>query len=290
MTEVLINSILSGANYTLFALGVSCAYAVTRSFNFAFAGVYSFAAYMFYVASKMLGLPLLVSLPFGMLLACLLGVAFEFAIQVPLYRRGGSSLTKMLASLAVLIILQNSISMIFGDSSLLLRSSEIPIITIAGISVTVTRLAALGAVAVLVPGTWLLLRVSAFGKQMRAISSDPELARSKGIRYESVILWVTVLSSTLVSIAAIIQGFDTDLVPFMGFSALMMGIVATIVGGAGSVWGVALGGFLVGIAQNLAVWYLPSQWQDTVVFFILIVFLIFRPTGFMGSPISKFVA
>ena len=75
--------------------------------------------------------------------------------------------------------------------------------------------------------------------------------------------------------------------PMMGFYALLMGVVAVIAGGIGSIPGAALGGLLVGMAQHLGVWKIPTQWQDTIVFLILIFFLLFRPQGFLGRVVKK---
>jgi branched-subunit amino acid ABC-type transport system permease component len=98
------------------------------------------------------------------------------------------------------------------------------------------------------------------------------------------------LGSAIAGLAAILAAFDTDLTPVMGFKALLGAVVAVIVGGRGSILGVLLGGLLVGMAQHLVVWKLPAQWQDTSVFVILVVFLLFRPQGFLGKPLHKITA
>lgn len=288
MREALVNAVVSGAAYALFALGFSCIYAVSRSFNFAQAGVYSIAAYVLYVAYKTCALPLWIGVALGIVGASILGGCIEAAVYRPLRRRGASSLTILLASLGVLLVLQNAISVTFGDSSRVVRGGELTAtVVLGGVSLTTVRLATLLIAAIAVPVTWLLWRHTLFGKEARAVANDPELARVVGIDHERIILGTAVFGSVLASIAAMLQGFDSDLTPLMGFSALLMGVVATVVGGAGSIIGVALGGLLVGLAQHLAVWWLPGQWQDTVVFGVLAVFLIVRPTGFLGRPIKK---
>ncbi len=95
------------------------------------------------------------------------------------------------------------------------------------------------------------------------------------------------LGSALAAIAAVLLGYDTDLTPGMGFKSLLMAVVASIAGGIGSIRGSLLGGLLVGLAQHLGAWKLPTQWQDTVVFVVLIIFLVARPEGFFGKPLKS---
>jgi branched-chain amino acid transport system permease protein len=94
------------------------------------------------------------------------------------------------------------------------------------------------------------------------------------------------VGSGLAAGAAILISLDTDITPTMGFGALLLGVVAAIVGGVGSMPGAMLG-LLVGLAQHLGVWKLPTQWQDEIVFLILIAFLIARPQGLFGRPVKN---
>jgi branched-chain amino acid transport system permease protein len=91
------------------------------------------------------------------------------------------------------------------------------------------------------------------------------------------------LASALGGLAAILTGFDTDLTPDMGFRALLLGVVATVVGGAGSLPGSLLGGLLVGLIQHLGAWFLSTQWQDALIFGLLICFLLWWPRGLLGA-------
>jgi len=125
------------------------------------------------------------------------------------------------------------------------------------------------------------------GKALRALANDPELARLSGINSDRYIMYAFAIGSFLAAVAAIMISFDTDMAPTMGFNALVMGVIAVIVGGIGSLPGAALGGLLIGLAQNLGVWQLPSKWQDTIAFVILILFLLFRPYGILGKKPQK---
>jgi len=133
----------------------------------------------------------------------------------------------------------------------------------------------------------LWLRYTIIGKAMRAVANDKVLARVSGIDSERVILYTFAMGSALAGIAGILVAFDVDMSPTMGMKALMMGVVTVIVGGVGSVPGIAAGALLLGIAQHLGVWKIGTQWQDAIAFGILLVFLVFRPQGFLGKKVKK---
>ena len=131
------------------------------------------------------------------------------------------------------------------------------------------------------------LKNSKTGKAMRAISCDPELSKISGVDTEKTIFWTFGIGSALASVAGILIALDVDMTPTMGMNALMMGVVAVIIGGVGSVPGIALGALFLGMAQHIGVWKISSQWQDAIAFLILLIFLVVRPEGFMGKRIRR---
>lgn len=133
----------------------------------------------------------------------------------------------------------------------------------------------------------LMLTRTKFGKTLRALANDPELARLSGINSDRYIMYAFAIGSFLAAIAAIMISFDTDMTPTMGFNVLVKGVIAVIIGGMGSLPGAALGGLFLGLAENLGVYLLPSKWQDTIAFVILILFLLFRPYGILGKKPQK---
>ena len=126
-----------------------------------------------------------------------------------------------------------------------------------------------------------------FGTAMRALANDPELSRISGMNSELVILLAFAIGSAIAGIGGILVALDVDMTPTMGMNALMMGLVAVIIGGVDSIPGIALGALLLAMAQQFGVWKISSQWQDAIAFGILLVFLIFRPQGFFGKRIKK---
>ena len=108
-----------------------------------------------------------------------------------------------------------------------------------------------------------------------------------GISADRIYLLAFVIGSALVAPASLLVSLHTGLTPSMGMTAIMMGAIAVIVGGLGSIPGAALGALLIGIAENVGVWQIPSEWQSSIAFGILLVFIVFRPTGFFGQKMRK---
>jgi branched-chain amino acid transport system permease protein len=206
----------------------------------------------------------------------------------PLRRKGTTPLILLLSSLGIYIVLQNIISMTFGDETKTLRSGIVQEgIEIFGARITPIQITIVIVSMVLLVGCWALMKYAKMGRAMRAVASDPNLALMSGIDTDKVILFAFALGSALAAVAAILISYDIDMTPTMGMNALMMGVVAVIVGGVGSIPGAALGGFLLAFAQNFGVWKISSQWQDAIAFVILLLFLLYRPYGFFGKKIRK---
>lgn len=286
--QLLVNAIIAGSNYTLIALSFSLIYSTTKFFHFAHGAVYTFCPYFAYLFTIILGMPLFISIPLAIVSSAIVGILIELSIYKPLRRKGTTPLILLLASLGIYIVLQNMISMIFGDDTKTLRSGIVKEgLEILGARITPIQITIIIASMLLLIGCGALMKYTKMGTAMRAIASDPDLAVISGINSDRVILYTFALGSALAGIAAILVSFDIDMTPTMGMNALMMGVVAVIIGGVGSIPGAALGGFLLAFAQNFGVWKISSQWQDAIAFIILLLFLLYRPYGFFGKKIRK---
>lgn len=118
---------------------------------------------------------------------------------------------------------------------------------------------------------------------MRAVSDDSVAANVVGINPERTIMWAFAIGSALAGAAGILLSFETNIEPTMGFSAILKGIIASIIGGIGSIPGAMFGGFFLGIAENLGIWKIQAAWKDSIAFLMLIVFLLLRPQGIFGE-------
>lgn len=235
-----------------------------------------------------MGLPLFFSLLLAVLFTSFLGVLTEISIYRPLRERGATSLVLLIASLGIFIVIQNVISLIFGDDTKTIRSGMVTEgINIFGARITQIQILTIVVCLTLFIITTLIVMRTRIGKAIRAIGNDPELALISGIDTDKAILYTFAIGSALAAVAAVLVAFDVDMTPTMGMNALMMGVVAVIIGGVGSIPGAALGGLLLGLAQHLGVWQISSKWQDAIAFVILLSFLLFRPYGFFGRVVKK---
>jgi len=217
-----------------------------------------------------------------------LGCLIDSFIYRPLRHKGSSPLVLLLASLGIYIVLQNVISMVFGDDAKTIRFGIVKEgINILGARITPVQITIIAVSLFLLLCCFFFLKYTKMGQAMRAVANNPELARISGIESDRVILSTFALGSALAGIAGILVALDVDMTPTMGMNALMMGVVAVIIGGVGSMPGIALGALLLGMAQHLGVWKISSQWQDAIAFVVLLMFLLFRPQGFLGKKIKK---
>lgn len=286
--QLIINSIIAASIYSLSALGFAIIYNSTRFFHFAYAVIFAFSAYFTFLFSIILDLSLFISIPIAIILSLLLGSLTERFIYKPLRERKTNSIVLLLASLGIYIVLQNVISMLFGDDTKSVRTWEVREgIEVWGAYITPVQ------IVIIVASIALLILVSGYlmlnkrGKAMRAVACDPELARLIGINSNNIILLSFAIGSAIAGIAGILAALDVDMTPTMGMNMLLMGVVAMIIGGVGSIRGIILGSLLLSFAQNFGVWYLSSQWQDAIAFGILLIFLLLKPEGFMGKKIRK---
>lgn len=288
MAQFLFNGLVAGFAYALLALSFALIYTPTRFFHFAHGVIYTAGAYFmltFYVRAK---LPFAVALLLAVLATSLLGMTMDLVIYRPLRRKYASGLVLLIASMGLYIALQNVISLVFGDETKTLRGGEVMVgYNILGARITPIQLCIVLASATITTLCWAVIRFTRWGRALRAVANDAELALAAGIDADRVILGAFALGSALAAVAAILVAFDVDMTPTMGMNALMMAVVAMIVGGVGSIHGAALGGVLLGLAQHLGVWKISSQWQDAIAFVILVAFLLVRPQGILGRPLKK---
>ncbi len=130
---------------------------------------------------------------------------------------------------------------------------------------------------------WLIVDKTKIGKAIRAVADDPIGAGVSGIYSEKVILYAFGIGSALAGMAGVLISLETNIEPTMGMNAILKGIIASIIGGAGSIPGAVLGGLFLGLVENIGIWKIQAGWKDTIAFAVLIVFLLIRPQGILGK-------
>jgi len=281
--QLSINSIIAGSIYALIAISFIIIYRTIKFFHFAHGIVYTTGAYLAYVLVIKAGLNPVFSFFLSILLASLLGILIDRLVYYPLRQRKATNLVFLLASFGIFIFIQNLLQLIFGAQILTLRTGPVKegyhifsaVITPIQITIIIVSIC-------LVLILWLFIQRSKLGKAMRAVADDPVGASVVGIHSEKIILASFAIGSALAGAAGILISYETNIEPTMGMPAILKGIIASIIGGIGSIPGAVFGGYFLGLAENLGIWKIQAGWKDCIAFVILIIFLLFRPGGIRG--------
>jgi len=281
LPQLVVNSIIAGSIYTLVALGFNLIYGATKFFNLAHGALAAVGGYTVFFFFKELGWNVYLAVALGVILAGFIGYLLDKFIYFPLRRRGASGMVLLVASLGAFTAIQAIIAILFTSQFQTLARNvggqTIYEITNAVITQTQVIILVLGLV-ILAALAW-VLKYTLFGKAVKAISDDEEVARIVGINTNKIIGWVFFIGSAIAGLAGIMVGFDTGIEPVMGMALLLKGVIGAIIGGVGSLIGGVLGSFLLGFVENFGIWKISGEWKDAIAFLLLIVFLLFRPKG-----------
>ncbi len=283
VTQLLANGIIAGCAYALVALGFALIYNTTRTFHFAHGAVYTLSAYLFYTCRNLWDWPLFPAFVLTLGLVAIFGILIDEMIYMPLAKRGSSLLIQLLSSLGLYIVIVNFIAMIYGNETKVLSPGVQPTYSLGTVILTQIQVATAISFVVLFGAFFVILRKTRLGKIIRAMRDDPQLVSVMGINPRRVRRMVFALGSALAAVAAMLTGLDVGIDPNIGMPAILNGAVAVIIGGVGIFEGAALGALLLGILQSLAVWQASARWQEMITFLVLILFLIFRPEGILGT-------
>ena len=216
------------------------------------------------------------------LLAGSVGLALYRGLYVRMRQRSRSPLIMLVASLGILLALSASISIVFESAPRPLPDpfGSVPW-TLGGAYIKGFNLFAIGAAFVGFVGLLITLKWTPFGRAVRAIGDDEEVARVVGINTTVIVAIVFFIGTAFAAMAGILNGHDTAIQPRMGLLLLLKGWIASVVGGIGNLYGALLGGFLLGVIEQFAIWDLAGEWKDVVAFVLLILFLSFWPQGLL---------
>ena len=283
LLQHLANGLLAGSIIALVGTGFLIVYRTNKFFHFAHGVVLTLGAYtVLALLNSHLDNPL-----FCVIIAIILmfgfGLLIEALVYQPLRRQRASNIVMLIAGIGIYTLMQNTISLIFGDDTISFRWWSIGIgQSLLGVRVTTVQLTIFISSCVILTLTGLFMKYSTLGKKMKAVANDTELAQVIGINVDRVFFWTMGIGSMLAAISGILIACDVDMTPTMGMQPMMMGLVAVIIG-SNTILGTACGALLLGMAQHIGIIWLPTKWQDAIAFFILLVFLIFRPQGFFGK-------
>jgi branched-chain amino acid transport system permease protein len=280
--QFVINGLITGILYSVLAIGFALVYNTTRVFHIAAAGIYVFAAFMFWLFASRLGCPVLLASIIAIVLSGLLSLITELWVYRPLKNRNASLNVSMIASIGLMTIIVNMMAMLFGNETKVISNSIMPPLNLGNIIITMPQaLQALVGILVLVIFIITLQRTD-WGIRLRALSADESLFETLGYDTFRTRVIVFLVSGAFIAIASCLTVYDVGLDPNMGMNVLINAIVAMIIGGSGRFNTCILGGISLGVLQSLTVYQLASNWQNAVTFIVLLLFLFLRPKGIAG--------
>jgi branched-chain amino acid transport system permease protein len=297
--QYIADGLLLGATIGLGAIGLTLTYSILRFANFTQGDLMSWGAYLtLTLAGAIAGALSGEVLPLGpfsfgwpILLASLIAMGLTGLLALLLdqllfrrLRRHGSAIVMVIASFGASMALRSLLEFIYTPQPLYF-SQNLQIARRLGFGVRMTpdQLAVLGLTAILVLGLHLLLTRSHIGRAMRAAAENPALAEITGIDVAQVVRITWLIGGALASAAGVMIGLTVQIRPYMGFDLLLPLFAAAILGGIGSIPGAILGGLVVGLAESLGVLVVGAEYRAAISFAVLILLLLFRPTGLFGS-------
>lgn len=279
--QALINGLMTGTLIAVPAIGFSAIFAVLRYPNFAIASYATIGAFAAWWANAILGLPVIPAIAIAFLITGCIGVGAE---ETALKRlRGNGALIVAIASIALNLVLENIVRFIFGND---MKGYDLPLlrdIRFGDLRIGPQQLQSLALAVVIMAAMFLFLRYTRFGKAMRAVADNPDLARLKGIDPARIAIVTVFLGAGLTGVGGVLIGLDTSIDPLTGYRVLLSVFAAAVLGGLGSIPGAVVGALALGIAEELALIVVPATYRTAVGFVAILIMLTFRPRGILGE-------
>jgi len=302
LPQQLVFGLALGTVYGLIALGYTMVYGILFMINFAHGEIFMIGAYLGWwvfallLQAKVGGLHPAWVLPLmlvhAMAGAGILGVCLERFAYRPLYLRGATRLGPLISAVGASIFLQNAVMLTQGARMKVYMTSLLfPWtwrIQVAGVSISALVLVMTASAILMMWGLHLLVQRTMLGRSIRAVAEDREMAAIMGVNVRRVIAATFFLGSALGGAGGVLVGlYYTQIDFFMGYSAGLKAFTAAVLGGIGNIHGAMLGGIVLGLVESLAVTFINPAYKDVVAFAILILTLVFRPSGILGESVPE---
>ena len=296
LIQQLFNGLSLGAIYALIAIGYTMVYGIIGMINFAHGEIYMIGAYTGLVTLSVVGvnsgLPVFILIALMLIVAVLVTGTYGFVVEQLAYKpvRGGPRLVALITAIGMSIFLQNWVAL--GQGA---RDMAVPQLLPGAfrfgaedgfeIFVPYARVLIIVVTVVLMTALTLFIRHSRMGRASRACSQDMHMAGLLGIDVNRVISFTFILGAMLAAVGGVLIALAVGkLNPFIGFIIGIKAFTAAVLGGIGSIPGAMLGGVLLGLAETFAAAYISSEYKDIVAFSLLVLILLFRPSGLLGKP------
>ena len=284
----LINGLQVGSIYALIALGYTMVYGIVRLINFAHGEVMMVGAYVAFYCLGTFNLPLWLTVILAMLFCALLGVVIERFAYKPL--RSSPRISALITAIGISLLLQNVVMLLFSQNPRRFPSvlEDAPIIQLGELKISSIAIGSIAiAISLMLALYWFINRTK-MGKAMQAVSEDTGAAQLMGINVNTTITVTFAIGSGLAAFAAILYCIAyPQIQPFMGSLPGLKAFIAAVLGGIGVIPGAMFGGMLLGVVESLTKGFISSKLSDAVVFGILILVLLFKPSGLFGRSVRE---
>lgn len=281
--QLIINGLAVGSVLALAAIGLTLTYGILRLSNFAHGDYMTLGAYLTWLANIQ-GLNIWLSMILGAVGTIASMLLAEFLLWKPMRDRRVSSTTLIIISIGLALFLRNLILMIWGSSN---QSYDLPVVKalqFGDLRIAYYRIVVIGLTLLAIAAIYFLLQNSKIGKAMRAVADNVDLARVSGINVERVVLWTWIITGSLTAFAGGMYGLMTAVRPNMGWFLIIPMFASVILGGIGNPYGAIAGALVIGLAQELSVPLLGSEYKLGVALLIMVLILFIRPQGlFKGT-------
>jgi neutral amino acid transport system permease protein len=285
--QLIVNGIALGSIIALGAVGLTLTYGILRLSNFAHGDLMTLGAFVAWMLN-MSPIPVLNNIWVSMLVGIVTTVGVALLAEAVLWKRmrraRATATTLVIISIGLALFLRNGILLIWGSDA---KRYNLPVseaIDLFGIKIKFYNLVVLGLAIVAIAGLHFLLQNTKIGKAMRAVADDIDLARVTGINVEQVVLWTWIIAASLTGLGGQMYGLVTNVRPDMGWFLIMPMFAAVTLGGIGNPYGAIAGAFIIGIAQEVSVPIVGSQYKLAIALILMVLTLLFRPQGlFKGT-------
>ena len=283
----LISGLSLGSIYALIALGYTMVYGIAKMLNFAHGDIIMVGAFAVITTVSMLGFPPILAIAASIVCCVVLGVCVERIAYKPL--RKSPPLAVLITAIGVSYFLQSLALLIFGSTQHSLpKVISVPAIQLGSLTIQGNMLVTLAVMVVIMIAMSLFISKSRTGKAMRAVSEDRDAAELMGISVNRTITITFAIGSALAAVAGVFYGTTYGFIgPYTGSMPGIKAFVAAVFGGIGSMPGAMLGGILLGVIENLAKRYISTELSDAIVFAVLIIVLMVKPTGLLGKQVNE---
>ncbi|WP_324281815.1 branched-chain amino acid ABC transporter permease [Cyanobacterium aponinum UTEX 3221] len=280
--QALFNGLAVGSIIALAAVGLTLTMGILRLSNFAHGDFLTVGAYLTWWINHF-GLNIWLSMAIALLGTILIMLAGEQLLWKPLRKQKASSTSLIIVSIGLALFLRNGILFIWGGSN---QNYDLPLVEaldFGGLKIAYYRLIVIIVTILAIVGLHLVLQKTKIGKGMRAVADNIDLARVSGINVEQIVLFTWVLTAILTATGGGLYGLITAVRPNMGWFLILPIFASVILGGIGNVYGAITGGLIIGVAQELSVFIVGSEYKLGVALLIMIVILLVRPQGIFGK-------